>query len=68
MKVIDNLWHGMLIKNTINIIKNLNKKSCIRETLNLSTDADHRTNIFLFLIFFFFFGGGGEKKKEKSDT
>ena len=24
----------------------LNKKSRIRETLNLSTDADHRTNIF----------------------
>ena len=31
------------------------KKSRIRETLNLSTDADHRTHIF--------FGGGMVKKK-----
>ena len=31
------------------------QKSRIRETLNLSTDADHRTNIF--------FGGGDGKKK-----
>ena len=41
------------------------KKFCIWETLNLSTDADHRTNIF-------FWGGHGQKKKEKrkkkSDT
>ena len=33
------------------------KKSRIRETLNLSTDADHRTDIFLL---------GGDGKKEKS--
>ena len=33
------------------------KKSCIRETLNLSTDADRSTNTI------FFWGGGGVKKK-----
>ena len=33
------------------------EKSRIRETLNLSTDADHRTNIF--------FGGGMVKEEEK---
>ena len=31
------------------------KKSRIRETLNLSTDADHRTYFFLFFYFLFFF-------------
>ena len=39
----------------------LNKKSCIRETLNLSTDADHRTDIF-------FWGGGMVKKIKKNVT
>ena len=36
------------------------EKSRIRETLNLSTDADHRTNIFL--------GGGMITKKIKKNT
>ena len=35
------------------------EKSRIRETLNLSTDADHRTNIFL--------GGDDKKKKFKKN-
>ena len=34
------------------------KKSRIRETLNLLTDADHRTNIF-------FWGGEWSKKEKK---
>ena len=34
------------------------KKSRIRETLNLSTDADHRTDNF-------FWGGNGRKKRKK---
>ena len=34
------------------------KKSRIRETLNLSTDADHRTDIF-------FWGGDCKTKKKK---
>ena len=36
------------------------KKSRIRETLNLSTDADHRTNNF--------FGGGDCKKKNNNNN
>ena len=32
-----------------------NKKSRIRETLNLSTNADHRTNIYIYMYFFLFF-------------
>ena len=34
------------------------EKSRIRETMNLSTDADHRTDIF-------FWGGDGKKNKNK---
>ena len=38
-------------------------KSRIRETLNLSTDADHRTNIYIYI--YFFLGGGVKKRKEE---
>ena len=47
---------GCLEKKKVNCYKMhlYEKKSRIRETLNLSTDADHRTNIF--------FVGDGKKK------
>ena len=45
---------AILVKKTPDAIW-YKKKSRIRETMNLSTDADHRTDIFL--------GGGWKKKK-----
>ena len=45
--------------------KSIQKKSRIRETPNLSTDADHRTNIYIYICVFFyflFFFGRVEKK------
>ena len=32
------------------------EKSRIRETLTLSTDADHRTDIYIYILFFWFSG------------
>ena len=48
----------IVITRTRKIIKTRTKKYRIRETLNLSTDADHRTNIF-------FWGGMVKIKKIK---
>ena len=47
------------ISRPMRIIGPIPKKSRIRETLNLSTDADHRTNIF--------FGGGWSKLKKSKN-
>ena len=51
-------WNYSASKNLLVGSGSLLKKSRIRETMNLSTDADHRTDIF--------FGGDGKKKQKKT--
>ena len=52
----------------VSIFLHHQKKSCIRETLNILTNADHRTNNFLFFfgwVEIFFYPPDGGKKKFK---
>ena len=70
---------GWSLLNNCKILKSSDQKSRIRETLNLSTDADSSTDTKMDsngkkgTYFFFFLGGGGpisflRKKKEKETS